>query len=335
VEGTGAAPLLELDHVSMEYALHGLSLRRSRDRVHAVSDVSIYVGPGECVGLVGESGCGKSTTARLAVALERPTAGRVLFEGRDLAGVKRRDLRRLRRSFQVVFQDPYSSLDPKMNVEQLVAEPFIIQKIDSRADRGSTIRALLAQVGIASSFLGRYPHQLSGGQRQRVALARSLALRPKLIVADEPVSALDVSVRAQILNLMMDLQEQYGLSYLIVSHDLAIVRHVTQRVAVMYLGQLVEQGPTSRVIENPAHPYTARLISAVPDLDPNSRSLPKATADEPPSPIHPPSGCRFRTRCEYAQEICAQVVPELRSFGEGQEAACHFPLRRAEAEAGQ
>jgi peptide/nickel transport system ATP-binding protein len=330
VHAPASVPLLELDHVSMDYALGRLSLRSSRHRVHAVSDVSMQVNIGECVGLVGESGCGKSTTARLAVALEVPTDGRVLFEGRDLATLGRRQLRRARQDFQMVFQDPYSSLDPKMTVAELIAEPLVIQGIARGRDRDGFITDLLERVGLAHSMVSRYPHQLSGGQRQRVALARSLALRPKLIVADEPVSALDVSVRAQILNLMMDLQLEYGLSYLMVAHDLAIVRHVTQRVQVMYLGQLVEHGPTGQVIDRPVHPYTARLIAAVPDANPDAPPTIAPTADEQPSAINPPSGCRFRTRCEFAQEICAEVIPELRSFGAGHEAACHFPLRPAE-----
>ena len=328
---TGRTALLELRDVVREYPVKTLTFRRSTERIHAVSGVSFQVEPGETYGLVGESGCGKSTTARLAVGMEKPTTGAVIFDGGDLASARGGERRRQRRELQMVFQDPYSSLDPKMNVADLIAEPLVVQRIGRRKQRHTQVERLLGEVGLPAVAARRYPHELSGGQRQRVAIARALALRPRLIVADEPVSALDVSVRAQILNLMADLQEEHGLSYLMVAHDLAIVRHVSHRVGVMYLGKLVETGSTDDVIARPAHPYTAKLLSAVPEADPHRERAKERQrgVDETPSAIRPPSGCRFRTRCPLAQEICAEIEPAMQRFGDGQQAACHFPLRPA------
>jgi oligopeptide/dipeptide ABC transporter ATP-binding protein len=329
---TETAPLLELQDVVKEFPVTAGVLQRRVAAVHAVSGVSLTVPAGTTLGLVGESGCGKTTLGRLIVGLEHPTSGSILFEGRDVS--ERRVGRTTQRDRQMMFQDPYASLDPRMRVGAIVGEPLTIQRVGSRASRREAVRRLLGEVGLPASAADRHPHEFSGGQRQRIGLARALALNPKLIVADEPVSALDVSVRSQVLNLMRDLQGRHGLALLVISHDLTVVRYVSDAIGVMYLGKLVETGDPEDVYGSPAHPYTAALIETIPLPDPVHERAKQTAAirGEPPSPTAPPSGCRFRTRCPRAQELCAQVEPPLRPFGPRHRAACHFPLREPGAE---
>ncbi len=327
-------PLLEARHVSKEYPVGaGLTLRRRREVVHAVTDVSITVGAGEVFGLVGESGCGKSTLSRLMVALERPSSGEVRIDGINLSEIGGRRLRALRRDFQLMFQDPDASLDPRMRVGASVAEPLAAQRIGTRRERAATVARLLDEVGLSRDVAERFPHELSGGQRQRVGLARALSLQPRLIVADEPVSALDVSVQAQVINLLRETQVQHGLTYVVISHDLAVIHYLADRIGVMYLGVLVEVGPADRIYAAPAHPYTAGLVETIPRPAPAGQRGRRQAAirGELPSPVNPPSGCRFRTRCPSAQDRCAVEVPQLREFGAGHTAACHFPLYPAAA----
>ena len=294
--------------------------------LHAVTQVDLTVYEGETLALVGESGCGKSTLGRLLLGLLPPTGGQVLFAGQDLAALAPADLRALRRQMQMVFQDTAASLNPRQNVGRILAEPLRIHRLCPPADFPARCAALLEQVGLPRQLLDRFPHELSGGQRQRVGIARALALSPRLIVCDEPVSALDVSVQAQVLNLLADLQEARGLTYVLISHDLGVVRHSADRVCVMFLGRVCEIGPTKALFTAPRHPYTKFLLAAVPRPDPTCRSRGEdLLAGELPSPVAPPSGCPFRTRCPYAQEICAQQVPPLQGEGDHQ-AACHFPL---------
>ncbi len=325
-----AGVLVELDRVVKEYPVSsGTIFGRRRGSVHAVSDVSFAVHDGETFGLVGESGCGKTTVGRLVVALERPTSGAIRFAGDDLAGLKGAPLRSRRRDLQLMFQDPYSSLDPRMRVGSIIEEPLVIQKIGNRRERRTRVEHLLDEVGLPRRAMELYPHEFSGGQRQRIGFARALALQPRLIVADEPVSALDVSIQAQILNLMRNLQHEHNLAYIVISHDLAVVRYLATRIGVMYLGKLVEVGPADDVYRRAAHPYTQGLIDTIPVPDPalvHGRRG-QAVRGELPSAIDPPSGCRFRTRCPLAQQVCAELEPPMRSFGSGHAAACHFPLQ--------
>ena len=294
--------------------------------LHAVSQVDLTVYEGETLALVGESGCGKSTLGRLLLGLLPPTQGQVLFDGRDLAALPPRELRALRRQMQMVFQDTAASLNPRLDVAGILAEPLRIHNLCPKGEYRARGAALLEQVGLSPDLLGRFPHQLSGGQRQRVGIARALALEPRLVVCDEPVSALDVSVQAQMLNLLADLQAANGLTYVLVSHDLSVVRHSADRVCVMFLGRVCEIGPTQAIFAAPRHPYTRFLLDSVPRPDPTRRGEEgDLLAGELPSPVTPPSGCRFRSRCPYAKEICAQAVPPLRGEG-GWQAACHFPL---------
>jgi peptide/nickel transport system ATP-binding protein len=324
------APLLEVRHLVKEFPVtSGLVLRRSIGAVHAVSDVSFTVDAGHTFGLVGESGCGKTTIGKVAVALEKPNSGQVLLEGRDVSELRGGALRRYRRDLQLMFQDPYSSLDPRMRVGAIIGEPLAIQGIGSRTEQRQRVYELLDEVGLPRNAVERYPHEFSGGQRQRIGLARALTLSPKIIVADEPVSALDVSIRAQVLNLMKRLQADHGLTFVVISHDLAVVKYMADKIGVMYLGKMVEMGSGDDIYQHAAHPYTAGLIATIPVPDPE---VARATArvgitGELPSPINPPSGCRFRTRCPLAQDRCAEEEPELRSFGPGHVAACHFPLQ--------
>jgi oligopeptide/dipeptide ABC transporter ATP-binding protein len=335
--GTGTE-LLVLDHVVKEFPVtSGALLQRSVGTVKAVSDVTLTVPRGGTLGLVGESGCGKTTIGRMVVALERPTSGRVLFEGQDLGALSGAQLRRVRKDLQIMFQDPYSSLDPRMRVGSILAEPLQIQGTGSRAEQRDRVASLLHEVGLSPRSTQLYPHEFSGGQRQRIGLARALALSPKVIVADEPVSALDVSIRSQILNLMRRLQAAHGLTYIVISHDLSVVRYLADQIGVMYLGKLVEVGSSADVYERTAHPYTHGLLDTIPVPDPEAERARHtiAVAGELPSSMNPPSGCRFRTRCPLAQEICAAEEPPLRSFGGGHLAACHFPLQTpAPAQAG-
>jgi peptide/nickel transport system ATP-binding protein len=328
--GNGAAPLLELRNLVKEFPVtSGAILQRRVASVKAVSDVSFAVPAGTTFGLVGESGCGKTTIGKLIVALERPSSGSISVNGEDVSKLHRADLRRKRRDLQLMFQDPQSSLDPRMRVGTIIAEPLAVQHIGSKRAQRDRVFELLSEVGLPKNAVERYPHEFSGGQRQRIGLARALTVNPRLIVADEPVSALDVSIRAQVLNLMKRLQATYGLTYVVISHDLAVVKYMANRIGVMYLGKLVELGSGDDIYERAAHPYTAGLIATIPVPDPTLERAKTGAAikGELPSPVNPPSGCRFRTRCQFAQDRCAAEEPELRSFGPGHVAACHFPLQ--------
>jgi oligopeptide/dipeptide ABC transporter ATP-binding protein len=326
--GPGGTPLLEVGDVVKEFPVtEGAILQRRVASVHAVSGVSFTINAGETYGLVGESGCGKTTIGRVIVALERPTAGTVTLRGTNISALSRGDLRRHRRDLQMMFQDPYSSLDPRMRVGAIIREPLAIQHQGSREQQRQRVFELLDEVGLPRKAVERYPHEFSGGQRQRIGLARVLALNPQVIVADEPVSALDVSIRAQVLNLMKRLQADHGLTYIVISHDLAVVKYMADRIGVMYLGKLVEEGSSEDIYQRAAHPYTAGLIATIPVPDPGAAKTEAGIRGELPSPINPPSGCRFRTRCPFAQDLCAEAEPPLRSFGPGHRAACHFPLQ--------
>jgi peptide/nickel transport system ATP-binding protein len=327
---TDGEPLLDLRDLVKEYPVtSGAVLRRKVAAVHAASGVSFSVPAGSTFGLVGESGCGKTTVGKMIVALEKPDSGGVRLAGLDLATLRGQALRRQRRDLQLMFQDPLASLDPRMRVGSILAEPLAVQHAGHRPDRRRRVLELLGEVGLPASAVERYPHEFSGGQRQRIGLARALALNPRLIVADEPVSALDVSIRAQVLNLMKRLQASHGLTYVVISHDLTVVRYLADRIGVMYLGKLVELGSGDDIYTRTAHPYTAGLIGAIPVPDPETERAKAgpAVTGELPSPVHPPSGCRFRTRCPLAQEVCAAEEPPLRPFGPGHVAACHFPLQ--------
>jgi oligopeptide transport system ATP-binding protein len=327
--GAPAAPsgdvLLEVRHLVKHFAVGGGFFGGPAGLVRAVDDVSFAIKRGETLGLVGESGCGKTTTGRCILQLERPTSGQVIFEGRDLSGLDLNEMRPIRRRMQVIFQDPYASLNPRMTVGQIVAEPIAVHGLipNARARR-ERVRELLHRVGLLPQHADRYPHQLSGGQRQRVGIARALAVEPKLIVCDEPVSALDVSIQAQIINLLEDLQAELGLTYLFIAHDLAVVRHISDRVVVMYLGKIVEVADRIELYERPLHPYTQALLAAVPIPDPQveaSRARP-VLGGEVPSPLNPPSGCVFHPRCPIAVEKCRGEIPPLREITPGHWAAC-------------
>ncbi len=326
----GESYLLQADHLVKNFAVTaGAVLQRKVGEVSAVADVSFGIRPGKTFGMVGESGCGKTTVGRLIVGLEKATGGSIVLDGEDLLKLNNRDRRKRAREVQLMFQDSYASMDPRMRVATILREPLAIQGIGSRRDQQQKIAAILDQVGLPRAAIERYPHEFSGGQRQRLGLARALILNPKLLVADEPVSALDVSIQAQILNLMRDLQRDLGLTYLFISHDLSVVRYLSETIGVMYLGKMVEVGPSEEVYYFPVHPYTKGLIDTVPVADPikAQKKAEQGVAGELPSAIDPPSGCRFRTRCPRAQELCAQEEPPLRLFSTGHLAACHFPLR--------
>jgi oligopeptide/dipeptide ABC transporter ATP-binding protein len=322
-------PLLVVDGLVKEFPITAGILQRRVGSVKAVSGVSFTVGTGRTFGLVGESGCGKTTIGRMIVALEKADRGRVTLDGTQVSALRGRKLRYGRRDLQMMFQDPYASLDPRMRVGAILREPLQVQGVGSHAEQMLRIDTMLDEVGLPRTALERFPHEFSGGQRQRIGLARALMLNPKLIVADEPVSALDVSIRAQVLNLMRRLQAEHGLSYVVISHDLAVVKYLADEIGVMYLGQLVEVGAGEDIYQHPAHPYTAGLVATIPIPDPRAERAKSGAAikGEIPSPINPPSGCRFRSRCPLAQDRCADEEPALRSFGPGHVAACHFPLR--------
>ncbi len=321
--------LLEIDHLVKEFAVtSGAITQRKIGSVKAVSDVSFTVREGETFGLVGESGCGKTTIGRLVVGLETANSGAIRFNGVEVTKLRGQALRRQRRDMQLMFQDPYSSLDPRMRVGSILREPLVVQGIGSRREQVARVNELISEVGLSRRAVELYPHEVSGGQRQRIGFARALALNPKLIVADEPVSALDVSIQAQVLNMMKSLQQRHQLSYIMISHDLAVVKYLADRIGVMYLGKLMEVGPSQAIYEHPAHPYTRALIDAIPVAEPSlaRAKLANTIRGELPSAIDPPSGCRFRTRCPYVQDICAEEEPQLRLFSSGHLAACHFPL---------
>ena len=308
--------------VEVRHLVKHFPIENSDDVVRAVDDVSFDILAGETLGLVGESGCGKSTVGRCLIRLYEPTSGEVFFENQNINGLPNREMQKLRREMQVIFQDPYASLNPRLSIFSIVSEPLKIHGIGNKAEQKERVADLLKKVGLDANYMYRYPHEFSGGQRQRIGIARALALNPKLIICDEPVSALDVSVQAQVVNLLQDLQNEFGLTYLFISHGLAIVEHISQRVAVMYLGKIVEIAESRELYENPLHPYTRALLSAIPVPDPTRKRERIILQGDVPTPINPPSGCRFRTRCPLAIDTCARIVPELREIKPAHFAAC-------------
>jgi oligopeptide transport system ATP-binding protein len=326
--------LLEVKNLKVHFPVkHGM-FSRVREFVKAVDDVSFSIAPGETLGLVGESGCGKTTLGRAIVRLVEPTAGEISLDGEDILKMSGAALRARRRKFQMIFQDPYGSLNPRMTVEQIVGEALDIHKLtDSKSARQKRIFELLKDVGLDPVYAQRYPHEFSGGQRQRIGIARALAVEPELIICDEPVSALDVSVQAQIINLLGDLQQEHGIAYLFIAHDLAVVEHISHRVLVMYLGKIVETAEAKAIIRDPQHPYTQALISAVPEVDPESKRKRIVLPGDVPSPIHPPSGCPFHPRCPIAEAKCKTEIPLLREVSKNHFASCHFAGTKIDAQA--
>jgi oligopeptide transport system ATP-binding protein len=324
---------LHVEGLKMHFPLGGGFFSKPTSFVHAVDGVDLSLKKGETLGVVGESGCGKTTLGRCILRLIEPTAGQVMFEGRDVLNLGREELRVLRRDMQIVFQDPYSSLNPRKTVRRIVGEAFAIHGLLDRDKRKERIAELLNLVGLRPEHAGRYPHEFSGGQRQRICIARALALNPKLIIADEPVSALDVSIQAQILNLLVSLQKSLGLTYLFISHDLSVVRHLCDRVAVMYLGRIVELAPSRQLYAAARHPYTEALLSAVPVANPKHKKRQIKLGGDVPSPIDQPSGCAFHPRCPYAKKQCKEESPVLKELNSGHQAACHFPVNGGENEA--
>ena len=330
----GGVPLVEVEHLKLYFPIKkGVLIDRTIGYVHAVDDVTLTLNEGETLGIVGESGSGKSTLARCIVRLLTPTEGTLRYRGQDITHLGRRALEPLRREAQIVFQDPVSSLNPRKRVGQIVGIPMRLHGMD-KDKIGPRVRELLARVGLNPEHVNRFPHEFSGGQRQRIGVARALAVDPRLIVLDEPVSALDVSIQAQVINLLDDLQDDFGLSYFFIAHDLSVVRHVSDTIAVMYLGKVVELSPAKELYDKPIHPYSEALLAAIPIPDPDENRARQRVvlSGEPPNPIDPPSGCRFHTRCPYATEICSQVEPPLAEYGNGHAAACHHPLSVSEQE---
>jgi len=319
--------ILEVENLKMHFPVRGGIFRRQTGQVHAVDGVSFKIGHGQTLGIVGESGCGKTTLGRTIVKLYQPTVGRVLFEGKDLARADRHQLRRLRRDMQMIFQDPFESLNSRHMIGDIIEEPFAIHNIGSAQERKDEAARLLGRVGLSRNAAERFPHEFSGGQRQRIGIARAIALKPKLIICDEPVSALDVSIQSQILNLLLELQQEMGLSYVFIAHDLAVVKHISDHIAVMYLGKIVEYTDADRLYESPLHPYTRALISAIPVPDPEIKKDRQILLGDVPSPIHPPGGCRFHTRCPVAFDLCFHKEPELipakGTRGDEHLVACH------------
>jgi len=318
------APLLEVRNLKKYFPVKGGIFSKPIGYVYAVDGVSFYLNQGESLGLVGESGCGKSTTARAILRLIEPTEGEILFEGKDVCKLDRKEMRSIRRDMQIVFQDPYASLDPRRTVEQTIGEPLDVFNIASKKERKERIAYLLQKVGLSPEHARRYPHEFSGGQRQRIGIARALALNPKLIIGDEPVSALDVSIQAQVINLLEDIQKEFKLSYIIIAHDLAVVEHVCDRIAVMYLGRIVELAKDKELYTSPVHPYTVALLSAIPVPDPNITKKRIILEGDVPSPMRPPSGCHFHTRCRRKKDVCETTVPKLTEIGDGHFVACHL-----------
>jgi oligopeptide/dipeptide ABC transporter ATP-binding protein len=326
--GNGAAPLLDVEHLKLHFPIkQGIVFQREVARVHAVDDVTFALREGETLGLVGESGCGKTTLSRALLRLIDPTEGSIRFGGRDITTASRKEMEPLRREMQMVFQDPFASLNPRKRVGQIIGMPLKLHG-SKESSIEAQVRELLDRVGLHPEHLNRYPHEFSGGQRQRIGVARALALEPRLILLDEPVSALDVSVQAQIINLLDDLQDDFGLTYLFVAHDLSVVRHVSDRIAVMYLGKLMEVSPAEELYSKPIHPYTSALLAAIPIPDPRENRARERVVvrGEPPNPIEPPSGCVFHPRCPHSTDICREVEPPLTRYPNGHLAACHHPL---------
>ncbi|MBI4447613.1 dipeptide ABC transporter ATP-binding protein [Candidatus Woesearchaeota archaeon] len=319
--------LLEVKNLKKYFPIKSGIIARTEAFVHAVDNVSFTISRGETLGLVGESGCGKSTTGRAILSLLGACEGEVLFEGQDILKLKGEAMRKKRKDMQLIFQDPYSSLNPRMTVGSIVQEALTIHNLGKKEERPAMVKQLLEEVGLKSEHYGRYPHEFSGGQRQRVGIARALAVKPKLIVADEPVSSLDVSVQAQVINLLKDLQKKYDLSYLFISHDLNVVEHICQNVAVMYLGQIVEMGKKELVYANPKHPYTEALLSATPIADPDAKKRRIILQGDVPSPVNPPQGCRFHTRCQYVKDLCKKEKSQPIDFDDGRKVMCHYPLK--------
>jgi len=317
-------PVIEVKDLKKHFPVKKGLLRRTVGQVYAVDGISFSIGVGETLGLVGESGCGKTTAGRAVLRLTEPTAGSIKVEGTEIIGLSKSDLRPYRRQMQIIFQDPFSSLNPRMTAGEIVAEPLLVHGVANRKDRQTEVAALFARVGLRPAQMSNYPHQFSGGQRQRIGIARALALGPKLIVGDEPVSALDVSIQAQVINLLMDLQRERQLSYLFISHNLAVVEHISHQIAVMYLGRIVEYADTRSIFTRAQHPYTEALLSAVPVPDPAIKRKKLVLQGDVPSPVNPPSGCHFHTRCPYAVPRCKIDVPSLREIAPGHQVSCHL-----------